>query len=399
MITRREFLAGVGAAGALAAGVLAGHLIPDGGKPTAAAAGTGTSDGHLVVITLYGGNDGLNTVVPYADPAYRSARPTLGYSAAEILELDDHLGLNGRLKGLHGLWQRGDLAVVRGVGYPNPNLSHFASMAIWQTANPVDGTGAGWLGRWLDSSDGDPMRALSIGPTLPPMLRGDRYSATAITSAGVRLPGGTRLQAAFSAMQAAGPDRTGMAGQVAASGTGLLAAKERIDRLSAHSMSLGTGALAEQLGVVAGLITAGAPTQVYQASLSSFDTHASEKANHEMLLGELDTAVTGFLQAVSVSPAGRRTVVMTISEFGRRPAENASGGTDHGTASPLLVAGHPVHGGRFYGDEPSLTALDADGNLKYTVDFRSVYATVLARVLGADPEKVLGGKFPSLAFV
>jgi uncharacterized protein (DUF1501 family) len=150
------------------------------------------------------------------------------------------------------------------------------------------------------------------------------------------------------------------------------------------------------MDIVAALINAGAPTSVYQVSLASFDTHSDEKADHERLLAELDGAVSRFLQAVSGSPAGRRAVVMTYSEFGRRPAENASGGTDHGAAAPLFLAGQPVKGGRFYGDEPSLTSLDANGNLKYNIDFRSVYATVLERVIGVDAAPVLGGQFATL---
>ncbi len=428
LFTRRRFLAVAGAAGAaLGGGILLGHAIE--GGPGAPAAASETSNGPLVVITLYGGNDGLNTVVPYGDPRYRAVRPTLGYSATEVLDLGDGLGLNPQLKGLHGLWTTGKLAIVRGVGYPNPNLSHFASMDIWQTANPVDGTGPGWLGRWLDRNPANPLLALSVGATLPPLLRGSQRSATAITSSSITLPGNAAFQSAFASLQASGPDRSGLAEAVAASGSDLLAAKVGLDRLSSASSSAtgsaptasgssptggsppasgsspatgssrrgrqAAGSLGSQLDTVAGLIKAGAPTRVYQVSLSSFDTHSAEKANHERLLGELDSAITGFMAAI----AGHRAVVMTYSEFGRRPAENASSGTDHGTAAPLFVVGDAVVGGRFYGDEPSLAALDANGNLQHTVDFRSVYATVLERVLGSDSASVLGAKFPTLPFV
>lgn len=430
--TRRRFLAGAGAAGAaVAAGTVLGHYL---GGPGPTTAGLTVADAPLVLITLYGGNDGLNTVIPHADGTYTSIRPTLGYKPEQVLDLGEGLGLNPQLKGLHSLWQAGRLAVVRGVGYPNPNLSHFASMAIWQTANVTDGTGSGWLGRWLDrtASDGvfDPMLALSLGATLPPALRGEQRSATAITTSHLAIPGGAAFQSAFAALQTAGPDRTGLAGAVAASGADLLAARTDLDRLHqvAAAPSAGgspaalngpttttgrpgatapgpvprpgragraAGSLAAQMEMVAGLIRAGAPTRLYQVSLSSFDTHADEKANHERLLADLDTAVTALLQDL----AGHPVVIMTYSEFGRRPAENASGGTDHGTAAPLFVIGDRVKGGRFYGDEPSLTSLDGNGNLLHTVDFRSVYATVLDRVLGSDPEPVLGGRFPTLPFL
>lgn len=404
LFTRRRFLAGAGAASvAVAGGALLGHYLGSSGPafPTVT-----ESAGPLVIITLYGGNDGLNTVVPYVDPAYASGRPTLGYHPGEVLDLGGGLGLNPKLPGLHSLWQARKLAIVRGVGYPNPNLSHFASMAIWQTANVTDGTGTGWLGRWLDRNPDDPMLALSLGATLPPLLRGQQRAATAITAERISLPGGLQVQAAYAALQAPGPDRRGLAGAVASTGADLLAARADLDRLSLPAPAPGatpasgaaSGAasgLAGQLETVATLIKAGAPTRVYQVSLSSFDTHADEKANHERLLGELDSAVTAFMQSLS----GRPVVVMTYSEFGRRPVENASGGTDHGTASPLFVLGEQVRGGVFYGEEPSLSSLDANGNLLHTVDFRSVYATVLERVLGSDPEPVLGATFPTLAFV
>ena len=406
LFTRRRFLAGAGAAGAaVAGGALLGHYL--GSSEPAFPAVTG-SPAPLVIITLYGGNDGLNTVVPYGDPAYASGRPTLGYHPGEVLDLGDGLGLNPKLPGLHSFWQARKLAIVRGVGYPNPNLSHFASMAIWQTANVTDGTGTGWLGRWLDRNPDDPMLALSLGATLPPLLRGQQRAATAITAERISLPGGPQVQAAYAALQAPGPDRSGLAGAVASSGADLLAARADLDRLPLPAPGSGTASgagaarasgaasgLAGQLATVSTLIRAGAPTRVYQVSLSSFDTHADEKANHESLLGELDSALTAFMQSL----AGRPVVVMTYSEFGRRPAENASGGTDHGTAAPLFVLGEQVRGGVFYGEEPSLSSLDANGNLVHTVDFRSVYATVLERVLGSDPEPVLGATFPTLPFV
>jgi uncharacterized protein (DUF1501 family) len=397
--TRRRFLLGAGAAGAaVGAGVLLDRLAIPGSAPA-----TSEEGGPLVLVTLYGGNDGLNTVVPYDDPAYHAARPTLGYTAGEVLDLGEGLGLNPKLAGLHSLWQSGRLAIVRGVGYPQPNLSHFASMDIWQTANPPDGSGAGWVGRWLDLGDDDPMRAISVGATLPPLMRGERRSATAVTAARIKLAGTAALQEAYSALQAPAADRQGLAAAVAASGSDLLAAAADLDRLSTstgdQSAPAGATDLRSQMALVADLINAGSPTRVYEVSLSSFDDHADEKPDHERLLLELDSAVTGFLKSLSGHPTGRQAVVMTYSEFGRRPAENASGGTDHGSAAPLFVAGLGVKGGRFYGEEPSLTSLDDDGNPLHNVDFRSVYATVLDRVLGADPDEVLGGRFPPLDFI
>jgi uncharacterized protein (DUF1501 family) len=407
VLSRRKFLVGSGLAGiTVATGVGAGwgldRLLASAPVPASAAGGSGTA-GPLVLLTLYGGNDGLNTVVPYTDPAYRSLRPDLGYSASEVHDLGEGLGLNPKMPGFARLWQQGQLAVVRGVGYPNPNLSHFASMDIWQTANPTDGTGPGWLGRWLDRTGDDPLRAVSVGNTLPPALRGEQQSATALIAPSVRLPGDSALQSGFAALQRPGSDRTGLAAAVASTGADLLEVGSRLDALHVPSKSAATARggrdLASQLAVVAALIQAGAPTRVYQVSAASFDTHAGERTDQESLLGDVDNAVTAFLGAVSGHPAGAGVVVMTVSEFGRRPAQNGSGGTDHGAASCLFVAGPKVKGGRFYGEQPSLTRLDADGNLVYNVDFRSVYATVLERVLGFDSRDVLGGGYPDLGFV
>jgi uncharacterized protein (DUF1501 family) len=414
--TRRQFLTGAGATGAaLAAGVLGGHYLAGAstspgtaGPEAGGAAGGGPGPlGPLILVTLYGGNDGLNTLVPYTDPAYRSARPNLGYSASQVLALDKEFGLNPQLANLADLWKQGRLAVVRGVGYPNPSLSHFESMDIWQTANPSDGSGAGWLGRWLDLGGTDPLQALSVGPTLPLVMRGEKRAATAVTGPTITLPGPAGFQSAFAALARPGSDRPGLAGGVAASLSELLAARAEMSTLHPSATAAGAGpassggdkgggtTLSDQLAVVAALINAGAPTRVYQVSLSSFDTHAGEKPDQERMLKELDDGVKSFFAAL---PAGHPAVLMTYSEFGRRPVENASGGTDHGAASVLFVAGAPVKGGRYYGEQPSLTQLDPDGNLVYNVDFRSVYATVLDRVLGADPAAVLGAKFPTLGF-
>jgi uncharacterized protein (DUF1501 family) len=388
--TRRRFLAAAGATtGAAAVALTLGDLAPW----SHATAATGPA-GPLVLVTLYGGNDGLNTVVPYSDPAYHSARPNLGYAPNQVLELGHGLGLNPKLTGLHGLWKSGSLAIVLGVGYPEPNLSHFASMDIWQTAS-LSGLGPGWLGQWLDATGDDPLRAISVGNTLPPALRGAKASATAVTAPSIDLPGGPALASAYAALAAPDPSRSGMAADAAAAAADLLSARARLDALSPAATPAGTD-LASQLGVVSALILAGAPTRVYQVSLSTFDTHADEKATHETLLGDLDGALTGFLSKVTASPAGRGTVVMTYSEFGRRPAENASGGTDHGAAAPLFIAGHPVKGGRFYGEQPSLTQLDPNGNLVFNVDFRSVYSTMLERVVGVEATPFVGGRFPVL---
>ncbi|WP_020659663.1 DUF1501 domain-containing protein [Amycolatopsis benzoatilytica] len=394
-LTRRRFLlaSGVTAAGALAAGATQvdwTHLMS-----AAQQTPLDPKDGVLVVVTLYGGNDGLNTVVPASDRAYQSARPELAYRPDEVLDLGEGLGLNPGLKGLKGLWDNKELAIVRGVGYPKPDHSHFRSMAIWQTASPDTPVPTGWLGRWLDASGDDPLRALSVEPVLPPMLAGAQTAAASMPVGGLTVPKGT-LGKAFQALGTAQNGEGYWQAKAARSIADLYRAEQVLGAAAhpakgAHQAKNGhrDGALAAQLDVVAGLIEAGVPTRAYSVSLGGFDTHADERGTQQRLLTELDGALTPFVQRLGRTDRGKQAVVLVYSEFGRRVTANASEGTDHGTAGPVFVLGNGVRGG-FHGDEPSLTDL-ADGDLKETTDFRDVYATMLEQVLGADAGRVLPG--------
>lgn len=410
-VSRRRFLAGAaGVAGVGVAGTALAltHSSWDRLLDSSPAATLTSGKGTLVLVTLYGGNDGLNTVIPYQDSTYLQGRPTLGYQPNQVLPLADGLGLHPNLKGMKALWDAKQLAVVRGVGYPNPILSHFRSMDIWQTGSPDEPLATGVFGRWLDATGSDPMRCISIGSTLPPLLTGERSSGTAIDAATITLPGGAALAPILASFDAPGPDRTGLAAEVAQSGADLLSVQHSLAELMASHPSAApadpttiaspTSAtdLAAQLDVVAQLIKAGSPTRVYQVSMGGFDNHAAEKDTHARLMSSLDTAISGFM--ASLHAAGDSVVLMTYSEFGRRVNQNASGGTDHGTAAPLFVVGPPVKGGQFYGEEPSLADLD-DGNLQFTTDFRSVFATMLAEVVGVDPKVALTGSFPTLNLV
>lgn len=386
-LTRRRFLiaSGVTAAGALAAGATQvdwTHLMS-----AAQQTPLDPHSGVLVVVTLYGGNDGLNTVVPAGDRAYQNARPELAYKPEEVLDLGEGLGLNPGMKGLKGLWDNHELAIVRGVGYPKPDHSHFRSMAIWQTASPEASVPTGWLGRWLDVSGEDPLRALSVEPVLPPMLAGAQTAAASMPLGGLTLPKGT-LGQALQSLGAAQPGEGYWQAKAARSITDLYHAQQAFGA-AAHPPAKGHGALAAQLDLVAGLIEAGVPTRAYSVSLGGFDTHADERGTQQRLLTELDGALTPFVQRLGRTDRGKQAVVLVYSEFGRRVTANASEGTDHGTAGPVFVLGNGVRSG-FHGTEPSLTDLD-NGDLKETTDFRDVYATLLEQVLGTDPARVLPG--------
>jgi uncharacterized protein (DUF1501 family) len=403
-VNRRRFLlasAGVGAAGLLTGVVGCGMSgLPGSGEERT----LGDDDGILVIVTLYGGNDGLSTVIPYADNAYHDARPDLAYSPSEVLPLDAQVGFNPAMSGLSQLWSEHKLAIVRGVSYPKPDRSHFRSMDIWQTASPKEPVGTGWIGRWLDATGDDPMRAINIGAVLPLMAVGEKQAASAL--AGDSSPVSTQVSESLTALGADDPhDSPAMSavcsayrstrafGDAISPVLGNAAPTVSIDPLAGGltftgASTTGPNPLSERLDVVSKCVKAGLPTRVYMVALGGFDTHADERGTQESLLQVLDRGLTAFLRDMSTDRHGRNVVVMVYSEFGRRVVANASHGTDHGTAGPVFIAGVPVKGG-FYGEEPSLTDLD-DGDLKGGVDFRDVYHELLTKTVGADPEPSVG---------
>ena len=452
-ITRRRFLTGLGAAGTLAAGGYAVSVwARDGGdgarrassssRPTNAApsstvtprlddVATGRT---LVVLELGGGNDGLSFVVPHADRRYRDLRPTLGID--DPLDLDGEIGLNPALTSLAAEWGAGRLAVVEGIGYPNPDLSHFASLAVWWSGDPDAAGGAGWLGRYLDATVGfdDPLAAITIGSGPSAVLAGDASFATSIADASGLQPELPIDEATRDLLMEAwagfGADTRGPGGATGTSGQtgGGTAATERIRRAVAETVRArsrlagilsdasaagpvggsasgdrganarargGAGDLAGALGLAATLAgSAEPPRLIHVRAPGDFDTHQSQAGRYPALMEQLEVGLAGYLSTLEANGASDRTVLMTTSEFGRRAQENGDG-TDHGTAAPHLVLGEAVKGGR-YGEPPDLGHLDADGNLVHTVDYRAFYATVLEGWLGADPEAVLGAGFDPL---
>ncbi|WP_305787880.1 DUF1501 domain-containing protein [Symbioplanes lichenis] len=395
-ITRRKFLvtSGVTGAAALAAGATAFGL-----RDILATAGERDPGAKtLVLVTLYGGNDGLNTLIPYGDPAYAAARPGMTYEPEALLPLDDGFALNPGLPGLHKLYHAGGLAVVRGVGYPKPNRSHFQSMDIWQSAQPDRPGTTGWLGRWLDTAGGDPRLAVSFEPVLPPLLAGATSAGATVPGGTLSLPGGVD-PAVVAGLGTAAPGESPAQARAATCFADLMRIQDLMKEIregapdddtdDGEAPATATGGAAppldRQLALVARSIEAGAATRVYSVSMGGFDLHADGKEAQQAQLERLDKPLAAFAERM----AGQGVVVAVYSEFGRRVHANASDGTDHGTASDVLLLGDGVHGG-LHGEAPSLTDLD-DGDLKYTVDFRDVYAALLADVLGADPQRTLDG--------
>ena len=353
----------------------------------------------LVVVTLYGGNDGLSTVVPYRNSVYQTLRPQIALSENEVLPLDNELALNGSMIGMKSLWDRNQVAIIRGVGYPNPDRSHFSSMAIWQSASR-QATRSGWLGRWVDTQSDDALLAISLGSVLPPLLAGNKRSGSVLPLGGLNIPTGQLAldckkmalpSTSDSPLQAMAARTLGNLFQISDDVTPIL--KQPAPPASDLPTSIGGNAgsetnLTQQLEIVAKLIAAGAPTRVWSVSLGGFDTHADEKRSQSALLGAVSNSLSRFLSQIRSTNRKSDVVVLAYSEFGRRVRGNASQGTDHGTSGPVFVLGEKVKGG-FYGDNPSLNSLIND-DLAVTTDFRDIYATLLEKVLGTPAEQVLG---------
>lgn len=381
---------------------------------------TGKDNPILVVLQLAGGNDGLNMVVPYADDAYYKARPALGIPAGKILKLSDHVGFNPALSGLKSLYDEGHLAVVQGVGYPNPNRSHFRSTEIWQTASDSDRNARyGWLGQYFDNCcrGEDPSVGVSIGSEPP-------QAFTAPTPKGISFArpeqyrwvsgeGGDELFREMNRPDDA-PDTTVATGSSIGAIGGAAPGGDALDFLQRTALDAQLSSdkvleiarkfkpaveyprnrLADSLSLVGRMIAGGLPTRVYYVSQGGYDTHANQQGTHDRLMAELSESMAAFFKDLKAQGNYDRVLMMSFSEFGRRVAQNGSGGTDHGAAAPLILAGGAVKPG-IHGAHPSLTQLDK-GDLMYGVDFRSVYATVLESWLKAPSEKVLGKKFKVL---
>ncbi|NOG54030.1 MAG: DUF1501 domain-containing protein [Planctomycetes bacterium] len=379
----------------------------------------GKPDNHiLVVVQLSGGNDGLNTVVPYGMDQYYRSRPGIAIRPNDTLKLGNDtadLGFHPNLAGLKELHDSGLLATIQGVGYPNPNRSHFTSMDIWHTGDPTNPNTTGWIGRYFDNTcngSPDPDAGISIGRESPHALSGDLHKPVEFESPDLFKWIGEDVQPALAepytkicehaaqrnsagrptkkqaetgyASQRNFLTRTSMNAQVSSD---RIRAAVRLQPLVEYPAS----PLANQLRTVAAMIQADLPTRVYYVTLGGFDTHAGQPGSHANLMRQLGSSLLAFSKDLKAQGNDGRVLTMTFSEFGRRVGENASRGTDHGTAAPMWLMGPMVRPG-VLGNHPSLTDLD-QGDLKYTVDFRSIYATILQSWFKADTHQVLGRSF------
>jgi uncharacterized protein (DUF1501 family) len=388
-ISRRQFLEVAG--GALAVYTTSPLWLRLG----AAGAEPAPAEGRkLLLLLLEGGNDGLNTVVPYGHSTYFEKRRTLAYTPEEIIKLSgsNQIGLAPTLPKLAKHYEARKVGIVQGVGYDDPNLSHFKSMDIWQTGRPKHDVATGWLGRYLDRSQTTSLvRAVAIDNRLPTVLAGAEQSGVAVPSFN-----GFTFFDGSDADQASEPYRLHEAflqfadAQLADEPARALLASERATVEAVRAIQkLGDpnakppATLAEKVSMAMKLLSSDLGVEVAMVSLGGFDNHAAEEGNHPKLLTEVDNAIDQFMTDAAATGKAGDYLLMTFSEFGRRVEENSSG-TDHGTAAPLFVVGEGVAGG-LYGEQPSLTNLDGNKNLIRTVDFREVYATVLDEWLRKVP--------------
>jgi uncharacterized protein (DUF1501 family) len=383
---------------------------------------TGKDGKILVVVQLAGGNDGLSTVVPYGDDLYHSARPVIGIDPKTVLKINNYVGLHPSMTAMKQMYDDGHLGIVQGVGYPNPNRSHFRSTDIWASGQPDrDVVGSGWVGRYFDNAcpGCDPHIGVAIGQTLPLTMQGEKVMPLSIERPeAYRYQG--RDRASYEKLN------TGSTGQNASNNmmpntlaettqhqkkieitpasqldflqrTAMDAQVSSDDILRMTREHKGTGYPQSEFGnglqTIAAMIAGGLPTRVYYVSLGGFDTHANQKQRHDRLMTELSDGLGNFWKDLKQQGNQDRVLVMTFSEFGRRVQQNASGGTDHGAAAPMFLMGPKITPG-LLGNHPSLKDLD-QGDLKYNTDFRSVYATILQNWLGTPSKPILGSQFPT----
>ena len=437
--TRREFLRGTVLGSALSWTVptfLADTFMALHGAAADSATqiATGKDATILVVLQMAGGNDGLNTVVPYSNDYYHSARPKIGQTADKILKLNGDIGFHSAMTGFKSLYDSGNLAVVQGVGYPNPNRSHFRSTEIWQTASDSDKVEKyGWLGRYFDNAcaGADPTVGVVVGRQLPESFfaktpkgicfdnpqnyrflspEHPKSGQTDMTEAAYEKLNETEMTipednsgGSIGSLPAGMPmqggkavdfiERTAMDAQISSDEVRSIAA--RVQNQAIYP----TSAFANSLKLVAKLIGGGLPTRIYYVSQGGYDTHTNQIATQQRLLGDLGDSLKAFVDDMKAQGNMQRVLVMTFSEFGRRVNENANGGTDHGAAAPMFIIGNKVKAG-LLGRYPGLAPQDLfQGDIKYNVDFRSVYAGVLENWLKTKSAPILGRQFEPLQVV
>lgn len=359
---------------------------------------------RLVVVQLTGGNDGLNTLVPFNNDLYYKNRPTIAIPKNEVLSITDDLGLHASLAPLQRLYDAGLLTIINNVGYPNPNRSHFRAMDIWQTGSSAEQTlQTGWLGRYLDHIGQKPYNALEIDDSLSLALKGHNMNGIAVKSPYVLYK--TSQDPFFKNVLRHYNDEHLNEHNLGYLYKTMISAESSAKyifekhKMSSNSNSYPNNEFAGQLKTAARLINSGIDTKVFYTALNGFDTHANQKNSQSRLLKTYAESIETFVMDLKKEGTLNDTLILTFSEFGRRVKQNAAHGTDHGAASNVFIIGNQLKTPGVYNDLASLSNLDDNGDLKYTVDFRAIYATILNKWLGASDSEILFNNFDKLNFI
>ncbi len=358
----------------------------------------------LVVIQLSGGNDGLNTLIPYRNDLYYSNRPGISIPKNRLIDMNGELGLNENLSPLKALYDKGYLSIINNVGYPNPNRSHFRSTDIWHTAsNASEYLDSGWMGRYIDQYGKKPYTGIEVDDSLSLILKGRTINGVATKDAKKMF---NNAKTPFFSKVLETQTETHLSehnlGYLYKTMVGAKSSSKYIyetSKTSTSTKSYPNNPFAKQLKTTAEFINSKLETKVYYVSMGGFDTHANQANRQSRLLKTYSEAMDVFVKDLEASDSFKDTLILTFSEFGRRVQQNAAGGTDHGAANNLFVIGKNLKKPGLYNDSPDLTNLDKNGDLKYTIDFRSVYATLLDQWLDASHSKVLGSSFETLDFI
>jgi len=359
----------------------------------------------LIVIQLSGGNDGLNTIIPVRNDIYYKSRPQIGIKRDDALSLNDDTGLNPKLKGIKQLYDDGKVAIINGVGYPQPNRSHFRSMDIWQSgSNARDVVTSGWIGRYLDNSAAEAnlhnSLAIEVDDSLSLALKGEEKNAIAVRD--INQFHNAAANSFFKKIASHEEEHEAqLAGYLYKTLRETTSAADYIfeqSKIYTSTQSYPTTPIGKRMKTIGSLIISNTESQVYYVSHGSFDTHVDQKNRQDKLFENLDEALTALVSDLKQNNRFEDVLIMTFSEFGRRVAQNASNGTDHGTASSMFFIGGNLKKPGVYNNLPSLEDLD-EGDLKYDIDFKQVYATVLDNWLEADSKLILGKNYDRLGFI
>ncbi|WP_335972726.1 DUF1501 domain-containing protein [Gaetbulibacter jejuensis] len=359
---------------------------------------------RLVIIQLSGGNDGLNTVVPFRDDLYHNARPTIALGKDDVLKLNDDIGLHSSLGPLKRLYDQGYLSVINNVGYPNPNRSHFRATDIWQTASGSEEyKQSGWIGRFLDNYGEHPYNAIEIDDSLSLALKGEEFNGIATKNPEALFK--TANDPYFRGVLNHYNDEHLSEHNLGYLYKSMIAAESSAKYIYETTKTISStqeypnNQFGAQLKTMAKFINSGIDTKVFYSSLGGFDTHANQKGTHSRLLEIYAESIEAFVKDLKQQNTFKDTLILTFSEFGRRVKQNAGHGTDHGSANNVFIVGENLKRQGLYNDMASLSNLDANGDIKFEIDFRSIYATVLNKWLMVDDTKILNKNFMNLKFI